>query len=55
MLAVNSSFKTLRIMIRGKNLDGAKVEWTEGVVGVSNPISIESGRYLFLESKRIKN
>lgn len=45
----NSSLKSVRMMIRGTNLTGAKVESTKTGVTVSNPQASANGHYLFFD------
>ncbi len=46
---VNSSIKTVRMMIRGTNLSGAKVESSNASIRVSNPKASANGHYLFFD------
>ena len=44
-----SSVKTVRMMIRGTNLSGARVESTNVSISVSNPKASANGHYLFFD------
>lgn len=46
---VNGSINPVRVLIRGKNLTGAKVEAANGDVKVSNPKTSANGDYLFVD------
>ena len=45
----NSSIKTVRVMLRGTNLTGARVESSNPVIRVSNPKANANGHYLFFD------
>ena len=46
---VGSSINPVRVLIRGKNLSGAKVEATNNDIKVSNPKTSANGDYLFVD------
>ncbi|MCA1640096.1 MAG: cyclomaltodextrinase N-terminal domain-containing protein [Acidobacteria bacterium] len=46
---VGSSINPVRVLIRGKNLSGAKVEAVNSDIKVSNPKTSANGDYLFLD------
>jgi len=45
---LNSSINPVRVMIRGKNLTGAKIESVNPTIAVSNPKASANGNYYFL-------
>ncbi|MDQ3129474.1 MAG: alpha-amylase family glycosyl hydrolase [Acidobacteriota bacterium] len=46
---LNSSINPVRVMIRGKNFGGAKVESVNPAMTVSNPKASQNGNYLFFD------
>ena len=46
---LNSSINPVRVMIRGKNLTGAKIESVNPAMTVSNPKASANGNYLFFD------
>lgn len=52
---IGSSLKTVRMMIRGTNLTGARVESANASVRVSNPKASANGHYLFFDLSIAEN
>lgn len=52
---IGSSLNTVRMMIRGTNLTGAKVESTNPSLRVSNPKTSANGHYLFFDLSIAEN
>lgn len=52
---VSSSVKTVRVMLRGKDFQGAKVESANPAIRVSNPQASANGHYLFFDLSLAEN